>query len=109
MSSRSEAGKMILFFHFLCLLAQYIVTNISKSISKNRIKLNDSSENNACAEKESSVLNLNKCLKQSVYEDGTLKFFPPVYIQRYETVALILEELAIKQKIYKVVDSKFKI
>ncbi|KAK6641114.1 hypothetical protein RUM44_012816 [Polyplax serrata] len=95
---------MILFFHFLCLLAQYIVTNISKSISKNRIKLNDSSENNACAEKESSVLNLNKCLKQSVYEDGTLKFFPPVYIQRYETVALILEELAIKQKIYKVVD-----
>lgn len=94
---------MILIFHFLCFLAQCIVSNIYKKISKNEFKPNDSNQGVSFINQLStSIINRNSILRQPVYQDGTLKFFPPVYIQRYETVALILEELASEGKVHKV-------
>lgn len=96
---------MILFFHLICLFTHYIVNNLSKSLSKSKGTSNDESNSPNEMSSECQLTapsSENGFIDKCRYDQGDLRFFPPVYVQRYEAVSLILQEPPWKDTIKKV-------
>lgn len=95
---------MILSFHFICFLAQQIVSDLIKSLySVNLHYSKDIEHDNSYVENVSEKFSKYFTSKKAMYVDGNLNFYPPMYIQRYNAVANILSELVEKQNIKKVI------
>lgn len=89
---------MILFFHFIGILARYIVNNFPKSISQVVFGTQD----DISRQFVSFFAGRENYAHKAHYKDGNLSFSPPVYIQRYDAVALILRDEQWRGRIRKV-------
>lgn len=77
---------MILLFHTLCIVTRYILTVISKSIFSKAEDVSGEQETN-------SYFILSDITSEAEFEPAVgIRFFPPVYIQRYLAVKNILQD-----------------
>jgi hypothetical protein len=79
---------MILLFHTLCLVTKYILTVISRSIFSKAEDVSGEQETNSYF-----IFNDNDVACEAEFQPVVgIRFFPPVYIQRYLAVKNILQD-----------------